>query len=78
MFANLLGQKEYYRLTDRDMATIIGVSRASYESKIKSGRFTPSECAAFVKFFNKPFDFLFAEEPLDRDAKKVSRATKGN
>lgn len=70
MFANLLGQKEYYRLTDTDMANIIGVSRTSYESKIKTGRFTPSECAAFIKFFGKPFEFLFAEEPLERDAKK--------
>lgn len=62
MYANLLGQKDVRKLTDSDMGKIIGVSRNSYRSKMNSGRFTPSECKAFCKFFNKPFDFLFATD----------------
>ncbi len=59
MYPNLLGQKAYRHLTNQDMANLIGVSRTSYEQKIKSGRFTPKECAAYCSFFQKPFDYLF-------------------
>jgi DNA-binding XRE family transcriptional regulator len=62
MYANLLGQKAYHHLTDEQMAAIIGVSRNAYVSKMKSGRFWPNECQAYCKYFNKPFDFLFAVE----------------
>lgn len=65
MYANLLGQKAYYHLTDEDMGKIIGVSRNSYSQKIRSGRFWPSECRAFCRYFNKPFDYLFATEKED-------------
>ena len=41
MYANLLGQKTNRKMSNEDMAKIIGVSRTSYEAKIKSGRFTP-------------------------------------
>ena len=44
MFPNLLGQKALHKLTEEDMARIIGVSRTAYQSKTKSGRFTPAEC----------------------------------
>ena len=46
MFPNLLGQKAIHHLTDDDMANIIGISRTAYQSKKKSGRFTPAECQA--------------------------------
>lgn len=62
MYPNLLGQKAYYHLTDDDMGKIIGVSRNSYSQKIRSGRFWPEECQAYCKYFNKPFDYLFATE----------------
>lgn len=61
MYPNLLGQKAYHRLTDDDMAKIIGVSRNSYQQKVKSGRFTPAECKAFCDYFGKRFDYLFAD-----------------
>lgn len=60
MYPNLLGQKAYHHLSDADMAAIIGVSRNSYQQKIRSGRFTPDECKAFCDRFEKPFSFLFA------------------
>lgn len=62
MYPNLLGQKAYYHLTDEEMGKIIGVSRASYGQKIRSGRFWPNECRAFCAYFNKSFDYLFAVE----------------
>jgi len=62
MYANLLGQKAYFHLTDEDMGNIIGVSRNAYSQKMRSGRFWPHECRAFCRYFNKSFDYLFATE----------------
>ncbi len=71
MYPNLLGQKAYHHLTDEDMGKIIGVSRTSYGQKIRSGRFWPGECRAFCIYFNKSFDYLFADE----DSKATTRTT---
>lgn len=60
MFPNLLGQKAYRKMTDADMAEVIGVSRTAYMQKAKSGRFTPEECKAFCEYFGKRFEYLFA------------------
>lgn len=62
MYPNLLGQKAYHHLTDEDMAKVIGVSRNAYSAKIKSGRFTPQECALYCKYFRKQFEYLFATD----------------
>lgn len=62
MYPNLLGQKAYHKLSSEEMGAIINLSRQSYEAKIASGRFTPEECKAYCKYFNKPFDFLFATD----------------
>ena len=61
MFPNLLGQKAFHRMSDDDMAKVIGVSRTAYQQKIRSGRFTPDECKAFCTHFGKRFEYLFAE-----------------
>ena len=61
MFPNLLGQKAFHRMTDEDMAKVIGVSRTAYQQKIRNGRFTPDECKAFCAHFGKRFEYLFAE-----------------
>ncbi|HBS60924.1 MAG TPA: XRE family transcriptional regulator [Firmicutes bacterium] len=66
MYPNLLGQKSVRKLTNNDMAQIIGVSRQSYERKMESGKFLASECAAYCKYFNKSFDYLFAVDVSDR------------
>ena len=62
MFPNLLGQKAFHNLSNEDMAKLINVSRASYEQKIKSGKFNAVECKAYCKYFNKSFEYLFATE----------------
>lgn len=61
MFPNLLGQKLFHKMTDDDMAAVIGVSRNAYQQKMRSGRFTPEECKAFCAHFEKRFEYLFAE-----------------
>ena len=62
MFPNLMGQKEFHNMTSDDMGAIIGVTRQSYEQKMRSGRFTAQECKAYCEYFGKPFDFLFATD----------------
>lgn len=62
MYPNLLGQKEYYHLTDRKMAEIIGVSRKTYCRKLQTGSFFPDECQTYCLYFNKPFHYLFATQ----------------
>ena len=44
MYPNLMGMKAFHGLTSDDMGNILGISRNAYESKMKSGRFTPKEC----------------------------------
>lgn len=60
LFPNLLGVKAYNHLTDEDMGKIIGVSRATFGQKMRNGRFLPDECRAICKYFNLPFEYLFA------------------
>ena len=67
-YPNLLGQKAFHHLSNEDMARIINVNRTTYESKIKSGRFVTSECAAYCRYFKKDFEFLFATEDDHRTA----------
>lgn len=62
MYPNLLGQKAHHKMNDAQMAEIIGVSRNSYQQKIKSGRFTPTECKAFCAYFDKSFAYLFSDD----------------
>lgn len=62
MFPNLLGQKAYHKMSNDDMAKIIGVSRPSYENKMKTGKFTVKEANAYINYFKKPYDYLFATD----------------
>ena len=65
MYPNLLGQKALHKLTEDDMANLLGISRTAYQKKAKTGRFTPQECRKFCRYFNKTFEYLFAEEGDD-------------
>ena len=60
MFPTLLGQKAYHHLSNEEMGKMIGITRAGYEKKIKTGRFTVKECWTYCRYFNKSFEFLFA------------------
>lgn len=62
MLKNLLAEKIAHRLTNQEMANIIGTSRLTYENKVRNDKFTVSECKAFMKYFNKTFEVLFATD----------------
>lgn len=71
MYPNLLGQKAYHHLSNDDMARIIGVSRNSFDTKMKTGRFNVKECKTLCNYFNKSFYFLFAtNEEVDGVSQK--------
>ena len=60
MYPNLLGQKAFHKMTDEEMAAVIGVTRQTYLRKLETGEFTVNECKAFCRHFGKPFDYLFS------------------
>lgn len=62
MFPNLLGQKAFHKMSNNDMAKVIGVSRPSFENKMKTGKFTVNEVNAYIRFFKKPYEYLFATD----------------
>lgn len=62
MYPNLLGLKAVRKISSDDMAKAIGISRQSFNHKLKTGKFTVSECKVYVDMFGKPFDYLFATE----------------
>lgn len=68
MFPNLLGQKAFHKMSNNDMAKVIGVSRPSFENKMKTGKFTVSEVNAYIRFFRKPYEYLFATDEENQSA----------
>lgn len=61
MFRNLEAEQARYGFTNQNVADRLGISRVSYESKKKSGKFTTLEIKALCKLFRCKFDYLFAE-----------------
>ena len=59
MFRNLDAEQARHAMTNEDMATLLKVSRATYESKKKSGRFTVPEIKSMCALFSCGFDYLF-------------------
>lgn len=64
MLVNLLGMKAAHKMSDEDMARIIGCTRNAYRNKIESGHFTLDECKALCQHFKRPFEWLFATEDI--------------
>lgn len=62
MFKNLHAEQARKGMTNQQMADILGISRVSYESKKKSGKFIVSEIAKMCLLFGCNFDYLFATE----------------
>lgn len=62
MFPNLLGQKAFHKMSNNDMAAVIGVSRPTFENKLATGKFTVREINAYIRLFKKPYDYLFATD----------------
>lgn len=63
MFRNLQAEQARMGLTNQEVADRVGISRVSYESKKKSGRFTVKECAQLCNIFKTSFEYLFETTP---------------
>lgn len=62
MYPQLLGMKAARKLSDEELAKIVGVTRPTLANKLQNGNFTVSECKTLCKTFDKPFSYLFATE----------------
>lgn len=61
MFCNLEAERARKRMTQRDMCDLLGITRSSYWRKTRSGMFTLDEVRKLCEYFDKPFEYLFAE-----------------
>lgn len=62
MFKNLIAEKAIHRLSNQRMAEIVGISRPTFEGKMKNGHFTAIECWKLIRYFGKTFEYLFATD----------------
>ena len=62
VFRNLNAEQARFSYTNQQMADKIGISRVSYESKKKTGKFTAIEAKKLCKIFKVKFDYLFATD----------------
>ncbi len=59
MFKNLNAEQARKDMSNTDVAEILGISRISYESKKKTGKFTLKEIRALLDLFGGTFEYLF-------------------
>ena len=62
MFDNLEAEQARKRLTNQQVAEVLGLSRVSYEKKKRTGKFVVAEISNLCKLFNCDFSYLFATE----------------
>lgn len=62
MFRNLEAEQARKGLNNTEVAKKLGISRVSYESKKKSGKFTTFEIKTLCRLFECKFDYLFEEK----------------
>ena len=60
MFRNLDAEQKRFGLTNSEVADRLGISRITYESKKKTGKFTRAEIVTLLDMFNCKFEYLFA------------------
>ncbi len=61
-FKNLKAEQARKGYTNEQVAQHLGVSRGSYETKLRNGRFYAREALILCKLFECDFVYLFAEE----------------
>ena len=59
MFDNLEAEQKRKRMTNSDVAEILGISRVSYEKKKKNGAFSRPQITTLCKVFGCTFEYLF-------------------
>lgn len=62
VFKNLDAEQARHRMTNSMAAEKLGISRVSYESKKKSGKFYVYEAKTLCDLFKCKFDYLFETE----------------
>ena len=62
MFNNLEAEQSRHNMTNKQVADALGMSRVSYESKKKTGKFYITEIARLCKLFDCTYEYLFAVE----------------
>lgn len=65
MFRNLEAEQARFAMTNSDVAAKLNLSRASYERKKKTGKFTATEAKVLCKLFHASFEYLFAEQEVN-------------
>lgn len=61
-YPNLKAEQARKNMTNQQVADYLGISRVTYESKKKSGRFYTTEIIKLCKLFNCEFSYLFNSE----------------
>ena len=59
MFKNLHAEQARRGMTNQQVADVVGISRVSYESKKKTGKFYVKEISQLCILFGCSFDYLF-------------------
>ena len=58
MYLNLMGLKEFNRISDAKMADLIHVSRQTYRLKVAEGRLNDDEIETFARFFGVSREYV--------------------
>ena len=67
-YPNLQAEQAKKRMSNREVAAYLGLSRNSYEQKKRSGRFIPEEVKKLLTLFNCKFDYLFESEEIKKSS----------
>ena len=59
MFRNLEAEQKRAGYTNSDVASLLGITRETYESKKKTGKFNRSEIVTLLEMFKCTFEYLF-------------------
>lgn len=68
MYCNLQAEQARNGMTNQQVADVLNISRVSYESKKKTGKFVVREIVELCKLFKCDFEYLFAEIPQNKTA----------
>lgn len=71
MFPNLKAEQARAGMTNQAVADLLKISRVTYESKKKSGKFSVDESKALCGIFNCEFNYLFAANTEESTKKQV-------
>ena len=62
-FRNLKAEQARYGYTNEQMGQFLGMSRGSYETKLRNGKFYIDEIGLIIKLFpHLGYEYLFAKE----------------